>query len=686
MKPIGYHHERRSEGLSALVCFALAVLHPIPASSQTGARKSLSIVDQDGEKPEVVEVRGERIESYLTPAPDQTLSLGDRFARQETLGDVLGEFGGVSLFRSGAAGSVQLLSLRGSDFDQTQLLIDDVPVVGPDRGAIDYGLFPIDGFERIELYTFSAPIRYGLGSIGGVIRLVPREATEKRARVRGSMGSFGSRRAEIEIETRAGPLAWVAAGSFLRARNNFEYLDNNSTFAIESDDTIRQRQNADVDQANGFSYLTWENGAHRVAVLGLLVHQDQGVPGPATIQSLESRQKRTRAFGSLGYRYRGEISELPIHAFATLGGGRDRDRFVDLLARVGVGREDTRDRYNSVDSRAGVFFDLTPFWTLGTVGSGRWDRIAPNNAFSSPPEEPSQRRSSVIAAESLLHGETNKLVWKLRASASSQSIVAELSESRLQSTFDTRTDRRDPLYRLEAELAWAPCVKLSAKMTNGVDYPTTLQLFGNRNTIVGNLELRPERSSAFELNAETELAIDALGARFRASVYTLNVDDIVVARRSSNGTVSFLNERQGETRGFESMATFEWDGWLRSDTALSIQNSVFDNRGFERVQSLRVPKRIFQRISATHDISRTITSVLVFGELNHRSGFFADSANLIKQPALTVFHAGLQASSRFDLSLALSVRNVLNGRGMDLIAFPLPGRSFELSLEWRIPV
>ena len=118
------------------------------------------------------------------------------------------------------------------------------------------------------------------------------------------------------------------AGGYLRADNDFEYLDNNSTFAIESDDTLRRRQNAEVDQANGFGYLTWEEGAHRVALLGLLIHQDRGVPGPATVQSLESEQERTRAFGSLGYRYRGDLLGLPLNAFATLGAGRDtRDRY-----------------------------------------------------------------------------------------------------------------------------------------------------------------------------------------------------------------------------------------------------------------------------------------------------------------------------------------------------------------------
>lgn len=638
------------------------------------------------EEIDVVEVRGERRTPSLSPAPDRAIALGSRFARQETLGDVLSELAGISVLRSGAAGSVQLLSVRGADFDQTQLLIDDVPIVGPDRGAVDFGLFPIDGFERAELYTFSAPIRYGIGNIGGTIRLVPREGDRSSARVRGSAGSFGTYRAEGEAQTQLGPFSMTLAGGYLRADNDFEYLDNNSTFAIESDDTLRRRQNAGVDQANGFGYLTWEEGAHRVALLGLLIHQDRGVPGPATVQSLESEQERTRAFGSLGYRYRGDLLGLPLNAFATLGAGRDEDRFVDRLARVGLGQEDTRDRYDSLDGRAGVFADVLPFLTLGAVGTVRWDELAPNNTFASPPEEPSERRASVLAAESLLHGDLGELAWKLRASVASQDVVAVLSESRLQGIFETRSDRRDELYRVEAEFGWAEFLALSAKFTTGLDYPTTLQLFGNRNTIVGNVELQPERSSAYDVTAEVKSGIGAFGFDVEVSAFSLDVEDIIVARRSSRGTVSFLNEEEGHTRGLEVAAELLWADWLRSTTALTLQDPEFDNRDFERAQPLRVPRRVFHRLGAMASFAGPISSIVAFGELDHRSSFFADSANLVEQPSFTTVNTGLQLASSLNVSFAFSVRNLFDRRGLDLLAFPRPGRSFELSLEWLAPV
>ncbi|MEO1234302.1 MAG: Plug domain-containing protein, partial [Myxococcota bacterium] len=124
---------------------------------------------------ESIVVRGTPIHNGLARA---FIDLQDRPLRFETLGDVMAEVPGVVLFRQGGRGASQFLSIRGAAFDQTLVLIDDVAVTGPDRGAVDLSLFPVDGFSRVEIYRGSAPIRYGTGTVGGVVHLVVRGIRE----------------------------------------------------------------------------------------------------------------------------------------------------------------------------------------------------------------------------------------------------------------------------------------------------------------------------------------------------------------------------------------------------------------------------------------------------------------------------------------------------------------------------
>ncbi|MEO1481087.1 MAG: TonB-dependent receptor [Myxococcota bacterium] len=616
-------------------------------------------------------------EPNLAPAPDQSIDLEDRPLRFETLGDVVSEFPGVALLRGGGTGASQFLSIRGADFDQTVLLIDDVPLTGPDRGAVDLSLLPLDGFAQVEIFRGSAPIRYGGGSIGGVLRLVPKEVSAPALLARSSAASFGTWQGRAEGEARWGDVSMVAAGGALTAENDFTYLDDNATFADPTDDREVERQNAAVTQGNGFLAASWEDGAHRLALLGLVVDQDRGLPGPATVVSTDSRQRRSRFFGSLGYRLRAD-GPFPVDAFATVAVGLDRDRVEDPFGRIGLEREDTRDRYLSVDARAGAFVDVLPAWTLGATVFYRHDDIRPNNRFATPSDQPSSRDLLLVAAESLLSTELNSATLSLRTSISAQSTAARLTESRLQGTEVQDIQETTPNYRVAGRIEvgdWA----LSTQLSSGTELPTTVQLFGNRDTVAANTALNPERSVTFDAGVAYAPTFEFWSLHAEGRVFLLNVRDIIVARRTAQNTIAFENEREGRSVGFEGWAAVEIGGLVTWTSSLTLLDTTFDNSGFDRDQPLRVPLRVFQRLSA-----RPLNAWEAFAEVDHRSGFFTDAANLIEQPSYTAVNSGVRATAeRYGLSVAFSVRNVFNELGLDLLAFPRPGRFFELALEWR---
>src|SRR5690606_25525567 len=72
-----------------------------------------------------------------------------------------------------------------------QVLLGDLPLSSPDA-PFDLSLVPVWALERVEVYRGDAPVWFGNGSIGGVVRLVPRQVREPEAFVGLSGGSFGT--------------------------------------------------------------------------------------------------------------------------------------------------------------------------------------------------------------------------------------------------------------------------------------------------------------------------------------------------------------------------------------------------------------------------------------------------------------------------------------------------------------
>ncbi len=610
--------------------------------------------------------------------PQHLIDLEDRPLRFETLGDVMAEVPGVTLFDQGGLGGSKFLSIRGADFEHTVVLIDDVPVTGPDRGAVDFSLFPIDGFASIEVFRGSAPIRFGAGTIGGVVRLVPKDSSERRLSGRGSVGSFGTQEARVEGEGGAGDFGWLASGGALRSKNDFTYLDDNATFADTSDDRRVKRVNAQVAQGHGFFAGRYESGPHRLAAFVFALHQDRGLPGPATVVSRDSEEERSRAFASLGYRLDLDVWDMPLNAFATVAVGYDRDQVQDPLGRIGLGPNDADDRFSSLDARLGAFLRILPPLTVGATAFRRRDDLRPNDRFATPGDQPSERDLTVASGEALLEVRPLDVPVSLRGSASVQVTEARITASAQQGTTLREIDETAPNYRLELRAGPLDGFEFSSLVSSGVRLPTVLQLFGNRDTVAGNPGLLPETS----LSADAGLGFRrSFGRHFIHSelrVFWLQVQDIIVARRTAQNTVVFRNERAGEARGLEAELSFGLAGALFSTASFTYLDSEFDNAGFSRVQPLRVPWRFFQQLR----YKTPVPGLELWSEIHHRSGFFADSANQVEQAPLSLVHAGLKASAE-GVSVAVLVRNLFDELGQDLLAFPRPGRAFEVTLQWQ---
>ncbi|PHS26709.1 MAG: outer membrane cobalamin receptor protein BtuB, partial [Robiginitomaculum sp.] len=115
----------------------------------------------------------------------QIAALGNVFAA-----DALRSIPGVSVNRSGPAGSLTQVRLRGSEANHVLVLIDGIEASNPFSGEFSFATLPADGISRIEVLRGEQSALWGSDAIGGVINFITVPA--KSGNTLGGFAEYGS--------------------------------------------------------------------------------------------------------------------------------------------------------------------------------------------------------------------------------------------------------------------------------------------------------------------------------------------------------------------------------------------------------------------------------------------------------------------------------------------------------------
>ncbi len=88
-----------------------------------------------------------------------------------TLADTLRSVPGIAVSRSGGAGGLTDLRLRGSEANHVLVLIDGIEASVPLTGGYDFAHAPGFGVERVEVLRGEQSALWGSDAIGGVINI-----------------------------------------------------------------------------------------------------------------------------------------------------------------------------------------------------------------------------------------------------------------------------------------------------------------------------------------------------------------------------------------------------------------------------------------------------------------------------------------------------------------------------------
>ena len=122
---------------------------------------------------------------------------------------------GLDVVQSGTPGSVTSVFTRGTNSNQTLILIDGVRMNSPYFGVYDWSALTTENIERIEIVRGPFSALYGSDAIGGVVQIFTRK---------GAAGFTGRATGAAGNEGQGEGSAFVSGGEGLfRATGSFRY-------------------------------------------------------------------------------------------------------------------------------------------------------------------------------------------------------------------------------------------------------------------------------------------------------------------------------------------------------------------------------------------------------------------------------------------------------------------------------
>jgi vitamin B12 transporter len=595
--------------------------------------------------------------------------------QQPLLADLLRDAPGTTIVRTGGLGTVTSLFVRGGESNYTKVLLDGIPLNEP-GGAFNLSNVTTENLDRVEFVRGSNSALYGSDAMTGVIQLFTRQGTTPRpqATVRLEGGSFSTVRGAGGVAGKAGAFDYsgeVAALSTDNEAPNNKF--DNTTLSgslgarLGHDATLRflgraergktgtpgqtafGRPDMDAfyerhDQVWGVSFDQATGALHQRAAYGAAIsHQastnlvedppyvpsfgDSAAPFTFFDFTYDSRTKLTRHHA--GYQLDGTIATAHAGTHvetALVDWDGERATLHDVLA--GTSQPASRDN-------VGLSLQHQALWSTVFVTAGV--RFEHNASFG------------------------NATVPRVAAAWYAHTGNGELGATRLHVTAGL-----------------------------GIKEPTILQTFSISPYFLGNPDLQPERSRAFDLGVEQRFARDR--ARVDVTWFDNRYRNIIGLQTVDPATFTsqYFNIGLTRARGAELSGDVALVSGFRVKAGYTFLDSEILESASEFSEVLKAGNPAFRRPrhSGFADVAWTGThaSISLIGAF---AGERSDSDFSSLFPAIVVN----DGYASWDLRAAVPVGKVLSITGaidnlfdsdrMDPLGYPVLGRAARIGIRTK---
>ena len=413
--------------------------------------------------------------------------------QQPLLADLLRDAPGTTIVRTGGLGTVTSLFVRGGESNYTKVLLDGIPLNEP-GGAFNLSNVTTEGLERVEFVRGANSALYGSDAMTGVIQLFTRRGTSAKpqATVRLEGGSFSTVRGAAGVAGKTGA---------------FDYSAGFAGLSTDNEAPNNQFDNATLSGSVGASL---GHGA-TVRVLGRAERGTTGTPGQTAFArpDMDAFYERHDQIWGVSF----DQTAGALRQRATYGAAISHQASTNLL----------------LDPPYTPAFDghTAPFEFSDFAFDSRTDLRRHHLSY--------QFDGTIATADAGTHVETALVDWEgeratLRDALAGTSVPASRDNvgltlqhqalwPRVFVTAGVRFEHNASFGNAavpRVAAAWyartgdgtVGATRLHGTAGLGIKEPTILQSFSPNPFFLGNADLEPERTRAFDLGVEQRLARD----------------------------------------------------------------------------------------------------------------------------------------------------------------------------------
>lgn len=598
----------------------------------------------------------------------------------ETVPELLSEQAGVCVTRLGGLGSTATLSLRGSTPNQVLVYVDGVPFNSVTGGGVDLGTIPLGDVSRIEIYRGTSPIAFGASGIGGVVSITTRIPVEDRLDVEVGGGSFATRYGGGTAALNRGRWHVYAGLHALASAGDFPYLNTKGTNYDTSDDVVVDRHDNDLHQLDGVVHTVVDLSPERHLGLSVLFFdRRQGLPNGGTVNDSTARLTTRRATAILDYNAHGGGGDLVARAWSNYAFAHSADPDQKVFPLPTDARDTTLSAGATLDLRR-----LVRDWlTLSGMLDTRLDRFSPSD--DAVTGAPATRLWGAAGLQADLWTEA----WRLDTIASLRLEAAREETSgrdpfQMPLATSAPVDHLLPIARLSAVKELGRVLSLHANAGRYARLPSTIELYGNTGTLLGNPALKPESGFNVDVGPQVDWSRGNHRVLFSTAGFASWVDDLILYQYGG-GHARPANLGRARILGVESELAVELGTHLRLSAAATFTDAR-DTSTSEAHHGQPLPLRPRYRCYARPELRRIAigrhVELGVYGEVDATAGNYLDLSGLVKVDPRLLVGAGVVLDLPAGFSVRASGRNLSDSRIEDLLNYPLPGREFYLTLLW----
>lgn len=691
-----------SIGLScALGCSALCA---VASADDSVGEETIIVIDRapghDGDP------KARDRDRALGDAPFITILHGEDHPATASVADAIGSSVGAQSRSLGGLGAYESISVRGAAPGHTTVLIDGVPLSRLAAVTTDLGRYSLQGFSQVELYRGAVPIELGGAGVGGAVNLVTRLGRGddgERVRATLGMGSFGARHARVAYgDAHAdGRVLSASTLGYQGAAGDYSFFSDNGTPLNVRDDGYQVRRNNGFDQLDA---ATRWGLADRTLVGGLrFAAKNQGLPGSATQPSPEASLSTIDVIGDGHVEHAAGAATAREQLYVLV----ERQHLRDPAGDLGLGAQDRG--YLTLSGGATSTWRMPVGRHRATAGLElRADDFRDEDlAGGGEPLTGNREGGAILAGFDVALDPAAAIVLtpavRLDVVRTAPAPMSAGPSAGME--VPTRWDTV-PSPRLTARAAITGDVSIKASAGWYVRLPTLVELFGNRGSVVGSPDLRPERGPSTDVGFVWAPA-KALGHVDRilveAAAFGTRAHDTIAFVSSVGFIARAVNVENSQSYGGELVASARIARTLSltANYTRLVTQQISDEVSFANKV---IPRQPGHAIYARADVVRRVLgrSASLWLDGSFQSETYLDQANLMRVPARLLAGTGARVELAGGLAASLAVENLTDVRVQylpldpaprpdltetptalaDVAGFPLPGRTFYVSLDW----